>query len=246
MRHRIGFAVLAIVAVAAAVSAQTTTKSSETKRFEVVSVDGNKIVVKGAEGAKEITVGSDFHMTVDGKPITAADLKPGMKGTATITTTTTVTPVTVTEVKNGEVVQANGGSVLVRTANGFKSFTEGDMTKRNVTIIKDGQKVGIADLHAGDRLSATIVTEKPPKTMTQRQVTAALNGVAPAPGTTASAPARPSSHPATAPAPAAAAHAAPAKKLPKTATSDPFVALVGALSLALATGLTFLRKRGSF
>ena len=33
------------------------------------------------------------------------ELKPGMKGTATITTRTTVTPVTVTEVKNGTVVQ---------------------------------------------------------------------------------------------------------------------------------------------
>src|SRR5262245_16536777 len=79
-------------------AAQSQTKTTETRQFEVVSVDGNKVVVKGARGAQEITVPDDFRLTVDGKPVSVRDLKPGMKGTATITTTTTVTPVTVTEV----------------------------------------------------------------------------------------------------------------------------------------------------
>ena len=52
-------------------------------------------------------------------------LKPGMKGTATITTKTTVTPVTVTEVKSGTVMQSSGSSIIVRTDEGVKMFTQG-------------------------------------------------------------------------------------------------------------------------
>jgi hypothetical protein len=75
------------------VLAQTTT-GTEVKQFEIVSVDGNTVVVRGENGAaQEITVPADFRLTVDGKPVSVAELKPGMKGTARITTTTVVTPV---------------------------------------------------------------------------------------------------------------------------------------------------------
>ena len=47
-------------------SAQHTRPSTEVKNFEVVSVDGNKVVVKGEQGAQEITVPDDF-----GSPSTA-------------------------------------------------------------------------------------------------------------------------------------------------------------------------------
>jgi hypothetical protein len=103
----------ALVCLTAAVSsAQTTT---ETKKFQVISVDGNQLVVKLPEGTREITVPPDFHFTVDGKQLTVSELKPGMAGTATITTKTTVVPVTVTEVKNGVVMQNMGSSILVKT-----------------------------------------------------------------------------------------------------------------------------------
>jgi hypothetical protein len=78
--------VCAFSLIAASASAQK--KTTQVRKFEVVSVDGNKVVVKGQDGAKEYTVPEDFRFTVDGKQVSVHELQPGMKGTATITTTT--------------------------------------------------------------------------------------------------------------------------------------------------------------
>src|SRR3954471_14325119 len=120
---------MALCFTAVTATAQTTTASTQTKQFEVIAVSGNDLVVKLPEGTREITVPDDFRFTVDGQQLAARDLKPGMKGTATITTKTTVTPVVVTEVKNGEVVKVSASSLLVRTDQGFKQFTEADVKK---------------------------------------------------------------------------------------------------------------------
>jgi hypothetical protein len=162
---------LAIVCLAAGfASAQSTTISTETKSFEIIAVNGNHIVVKLPEGTKELTVPEDFRFTVNGQPLAARELKPGMVGTAAITTTTKVTPVTVTEVKNGTVLQKSGGSIIVRTDEGFKMFTQGEVDKRGVTIVRDGKPVTIAELHTNDQLTATIVTSLPPTVMTEKEV----------------------------------------------------------------------------
>jgi len=224
--------------------AQTKTTTTETKQFQIISVDGNTLVVRGAEGTREITVPEDFKLTVNGKPMPVSELKPGMKGTATITTTTTTKPVYVTEVKNGTVQQASGGSILVRTPAGFKNFTQGDIDKRGVKIIKDGQPVQISDLHAGDKLTATIVTEKPPQVMTTRQVDAKLTpeekaAVAAAAPTMGSAPTASAATSGTAP----AATAAPKKTLPKTASSVPLAGILGLGFCGIGLGLTLRRRR---
>jgi LPXTG-motif cell wall-anchored protein len=234
--------VVCLAAPAAAASAQQSTTTSETKHFQVISVEGNKVVAKLPEGAREITVPEDFRFTVDGRQVSVHELQPGMKGTAKITTITTVTPVTVTEVRNGEVMQASGSSIIVKSANGIKMFNEGDIAKRNVTILKDGKPASIADFHTGDRLTATIVTEKPPKVMTQRQVQAVLTGATPT-ATTGAAPAAPAAAASAAATPAPHTGAAPAKKLPKTASQVPLLGLLGALSLAIALGLSLGRRR---
>lgn len=254
--HRFTAAAVAIAGIAAGtvLAAQTQTQSTETKRFEVVAVDGNKVVVKDQNVTKEITVPPDFRLTVDGRPVTVAELKPGMTGTATITTTTTTTPVTVTEVRNGEVMQATGNSLMVRTPEGIKMFTPGDVQKRNVKIIKDGKPVDFSALHAGDRLSATIITEGPPQVMTERQVQAALSSpataaaaatgaaagkVAASAGAAANTATRAGAAPS---APATPAESSGARRLPKTASTVPLMALTGLVSLAVALILARARR----
>jgi LPXTG-motif cell wall-anchored protein len=161
-----------------------------------------------------------------------------MNGTATITTHTTVTPVTVTEVKNGTVVQRSGSTILVRTGNEVKKFTQGDLDKRNMKIMRDGKPAQASDFREGDQLTATIITTKPPQVLTQREVQATL--AASKAAETAPRPAPPSDPvtPATSTAPAAPA--APAM-LPKTASSRLLIPFVGVLSLA--AGLLLRRRR---
>jgi len=225
------FAILCLAAVVA--SAQSSATTTESKTFDIIAVDGNRVVVKLPEGTKELVVPADFRFTVNGQPLSVQELKPGMKGTATITTTTTVTPVTVTEVKDGTVVRQTGGSIIVQTADGFKSFTQGDVDKRGVTILRDGKAVKIADLREGNKLTATIVTSQPPKIVTEKEVQ-----LIPAAAGAAAAPAK-------APASARAAESSSAapETLPKTASPMPLLGLLGAASLITGMGLTALRRR---
>ena len=105
---RMVLAAAVVCSTAVGTSAQTSTTSAETKTFEVLSVDGNTLVVRLPEGTRELTVADDFRFTVNGQQLSVQQLKAGMKGTATVTTKTTVTPVTVTEVKNGTVRHCDG------------------------------------------------------------------------------------------------------------------------------------------
>ena len=81
--------------------AQTKT-TVDVRNFEVLAVDGNNIVVRDERGTNMYVVPDDFRFKVNGKPMAAKELKPGMKGEATVTTKTTINPVTVTEVTRGD------------------------------------------------------------------------------------------------------------------------------------------------
>jgi hypothetical protein len=153
------------------------------------------------------------------------------------------------------VVKSSAG-IIVRTGEGVKSFSQSDVDKRGVKIVRDGKFVEVAELREGDRLSATIITSLPPKVLTDKEVNATL-AAAPA-ATRSAAPASSASTrsaaPAAAPAPAATtARAEPpaprapastpaAKTLPKTASSWPLVALASLLSLAVGLTLTVWRR----
>jgi hypothetical protein len=216
--------------------AQETSTSTQTKNFEIIAVDGNQLVVRLPEGTRELTVPNDFRFMVDGKSLSVQELKAGMKGTATVTTQTTVTPVTVTEVKSGTVFEKSGGSIIVQTPEGFKSFTQGEIDKRGVKIVKNGKVVQLDDLRKGDKLAATIVTSAPPTIMTRQEVNASLAKDAPAPAARAAS---------TPPPPAATTSAPTAKTLPKTASNLPLAGLLSVLSLATGLGLTIRRRINS-
>jgi len=228
-------------------SAQTTSTASEVKKFEVIAVDGNDLVVRLPEGTRQINVPPGFVFTVNGKPLSVGDLIPGMSGTATITTTTTVTPVTVTEVKSGTVALVSGTAVYVRTPEGVRLFTQSELDKRGVKIFVDGKPRAVSELHEGNRLTATIVTTQPPSIVTEKEVQATLAKTGGAPAASAAPAPRP------APAPSAAQAGAPAspaqqpvattaRKLPGTAGSLPTVGLAGLVLLAIGAFATRRRR----
>jgi hypothetical protein len=229
----------AIVCVtAAAPRAQQTSASTETKTFEVISVEGNHLVVRLPEGTRAMDVPDDFRFMVNGQPMSVSELKPGMKGTASITTRTTVTPVTVTEVKNGTVVHRSGSTIIVRTPEGNKMFSQGDVDKRGVKMMREGEPAQLSDFREGDQLSATIITTKPPRIVTEKEVRAML---APTEAPARAATAETAPAPAAAPAPTQQAQAR--RVLPKTASSWPLLAFASMLSLAAGLALTTIRRR---
>jgi hypothetical protein len=245
----------AVVSVTAGVSLAQTSTSTETKSFQVIGVEGNQLIVRLPEGTRELTVPEDFRFVVNGQPLSVRELKPGMSGTATITTRVTVTPVTVTEVKNGTVVVRSGSTIIVRTDEGVKSFTQGEVDKRGVKIMREGKPAQLSEFREGDRLSATIITSLPPRVMTDKEVqattastaTATTGSGAPAAArapAAAAAPASAAAAPAAAarPAPAASAQGQAARTLPKTASLWPFLALASVLLLAVGLGLTITRR----
>ena len=229
--------------------AQTTSTAINVRNFEVISVDGNKLVVRDERGTQELTVPDDFRFTVDGKQMSVSDLKPGMKGTATVTTTTTVNPVVVTEVREAEVLRASDLSMTVRQADGnTRRFTQGELDKRGIQIVKDGKPVRIADLKKGEKLSATIITSGPPVVLTEQEVQATLAESTPEPAPTKAAEPEPTKVATAAvpaqPAPAASPQpsAPPPASQPAESSGSGLTWLLIAIAAAVAL-FFFLRRR---
>ena len=216
--------------------AQTTTKT-EVRKFEVIAVDGNNLTVRNENGTQQYTVPDDFRFTIDGKKLSVKQLKPGMKGTATVTTTTTVWPVTVTEIKEGTVVSATDHSVNVRSAEGVRRFTQEQLDDRGVQILKDGKIVHIRDLRKGDQITATFISKEPPVVVTETEVQATLapgaSPAAAAPAAAAAAPTQPAAAPPAAAPPASVEPAKPAPEQPQGGGTPWIWYLLIAVAIAL-------------
>ena len=197
---------LAIGASSGAYAQTSTTKTVGLRDFEVISVDGNYLVFRDQFGTHDIVVPPDFRFNVDGRSVAVGELKPGMKGTATVTKTTTVRDVYVTEVKKGTVLSQTGKSIVVKDDAGkIHRFSQSDVDARGIQLFMGDKPVRLFNLDSGDQISAKIVTAGPPEVLTQAQVDAILAKAPPPPQA-----ATPAAAQTPQPAPAASAAAAPA------------------------------------
>jgi hypothetical protein len=251
------------IACAAVLMAQVKTQTSEQKsapakqvtveRGEVVYVSGNDVVIKMENGeVRHITVPDGATGTVDGKTITIADLKPGMKLQRTITTSTTQKMVKTVRTGTGTVVQANPPNYVT------VQFEDNEIQRfkvpKGTNFIIDGQKKTVFDLKKGMKISATRVVEEPVTEVSQAK---SVTGTAPPPPPEmpanietlliADVKPLPAPTPTTieTPAPAAAPAAAPEpapKKLPTTGSFVPLIGLLGLLFSGASFGLRLLRR----
>jgi LPXTG-motif cell wall-anchored protein len=244
--------------IAVGLAQQTTTL----ERGEVLAVNGNDIMVKMDTGeVRHYTAPPGATANVDGKQITVADLRPGMKLQRTTISTTTERVVSSVRTTEGTVWQVNAPYVIFTGPDGKnKQVKVPDGTKFNI----GGESKTVFDLRKGMKFTATIVTQSPETVVTSTRTTtgsappppkpvvarvpAKLDGPmlieeAPAPKPVQVAKSTPAQ--AAAPSAPAAAVSAPEplpKKLPKTGTPLPMMGLLGlALSLA-GFGIRLARK----
>jgi LPXTG-motif cell wall-anchored protein len=217
---------MVIVMGAGFAAAQTTTH--EIKQGTVVHVYGNNLVVKMSDGTvKEFDVPEGFMFNIDGRDVPVSALKPGTKLTSVVTTTETPHVVKTTEVRNGEVVQRVGRTLIIRNEQGqLKKFAD---VPEDIVFTVRGKQVSLYDLAGGDRLTATIVHTSE-TIVTEQDVKVAGQAPRPAPAP------KPAPKPAPAPAPA------PAPVLPSTGSQLPLVGLAGLVALFIGLGLAVIRR----
>jgi hypothetical protein len=236
-----------VLALAAGAQVKTTTnvehgaptQSVNVERAEVVSVSGNDLIVKMADGELRDfpNVPEDKTITVDGKELTIRDLKPGMKLERTTVITTTPRMITTVKTVTGKVWHVSPpNSVILSLADGTnQSFKIPKGQKFTV----NGQQTDAFGLKKGMNVSATAVTETP-ETVVAHEVK--HTGTMPPPP-----PEVPQQgatllivvlHPA--PVETAAAEPTP-KQLPKTASDLPLIGLLGLLFCGVSLSVSAVR-----
>ena len=161
----------ACLALTLSLSAQVETTTTTTagnanvvtkvERGEVVTVSGNDLVVKMADGTLRNfeNVPASAKVTVDGKQLGVRDLKPGMKLQRTITTTTTPMTITTVETVKGKVWAITPPLSIILTLEDGKNqqFKIPEDQKFEV----DGQMVDAFAVRKGMIITATKITEQP-------------------------------------------------------------------------------------
>ena len=234
------------------------TVKTEQLKGTVVFVEGNRLVVKMADGdLRTFEPPASRRFIVDGKELGVQDLKPGTRLTATVSTTTTPVTERTTTVGTGKVWFVSGNNVILTLPN-----NENRMYKvaESYRFMVDGQKATVHDLRKGMIVSAekivesprteiasdtTVVGQAPPPPAPVAAPVVAERPRAAEPVHTAAAPAAPAPVPTPvreAPVEHAAAAPAPAAELPNTASPLPLIGLLGLLSSGAALGLRRLRS----
>jgi hypothetical protein len=240
----LAFGVCCCLSLNAQVQTQTSTQAGvpiteiSVEKGEVVSVNGNDLVVKMADGSLRhiANVAESARVTVDGQQLGIHDLKPGMKLQRTISVTTTPQTITTVQSVTGTVWHVNPPrSVILTMENGEnQQFKIPQGQKFNV----EGQMVDAWGLKKGMKVSATKFVEVP-QTVVDRQ--AKVTGTMP-PAPAAPAADQPILIAESTPAPAPAAEPAPTH-LPKTGSAVPFIGLAGLLCMCSALAIrTLLRS----
>ena len=162
---------------------QTTTTGTaavqvNVERGEVVTVEGNDLMVKMEDGTIRHfpDIPDSARVTVNGQQLSVHDLKPGMKLQRTITTTTTPQTVTTVQTVTGKVWYVNPpNSVILTLENGQnQSFKIPKDQKFEV----NGQIVDAFGLKKGMKVTATKITEAPETIVAQQKT---VTGTMPAP-----------------------------------------------------------------
>lgn len=233
----------------AQVQTQTTTKTGEAakqvsvERGEVVSVEGNDLIVKMEDGTLRHfpNVPESAKVNVDGQSLGIHDLKPGMKLERTITLTSTPQTITTVQSVTGQVWHVNPpNSVILRLEDGTnQQFKIPKGQKFNV----NGQMVDAFGLKKGMQITATKVVEEP-STMHAKE-TQVTGTMPPPPAPPADTPILIAREKPTTPEPAPAQEQAPEKapaELPQTASPLPLLGLLGTLLSGASLGLWKLRR----
>lgn len=230
--------------MSAQVQTKTTTTSdtaevqTQVESGEVITVSGNDLVVKMADGTLRhiADVPESATVTVDGHQLGIHDLKPGMKLQRTITTTTVPKTITTVQSVTGRVFFVNPPNSVILTMADNKNQRFKIPANQKFKI--NGQMVDAWGLRKGMNVSATKVVEVP---VTDVAVSRSVTGEMPPP---------PPPPPADVPVlvveeevvvPVQVAQAAP-PELPQTGSQIPLIGLLGLLSLASSLTLRAARK----
>jgi hypothetical protein len=170
------------LSLSAQVETQTTTAKGQptvvtkVERGEVVTVSGNDLVVKMADGTIRNfeNVPASARVTVDGKQLGIHDLKPGMKLQRTITTTSTPMTITTVQTVKGTVWHITPPLSVILTLEDGKNqqFKIPEDQKFNV----EGQMVDAWGLRKGMIVTATKIVEQEATEVAQEK---SVTGTAP-------------------------------------------------------------------
>ncbi len=175
------------LSLTAQVQTQTTTATgkptvvTKVEKGEVVTVSGNDLVVKMADGSIRHfqNVPESARVTVDGKQLGVHDLKPGMKLQRTITTTSTPMTITTVQTVKGKVWEIVPPLSIILTLEDGKNqrFKIPEGQKFNV----DGQMLDAFAVRKGMILTATKIVEEPSVEVTQQKTVTGQAAPAPPP-----------------------------------------------------------------